>query len=157
MLFLNMFCRMGTLRFCVICFPFFGRTARQLHSAHIFCNTDLGKRTRSINRSIEQAGREAMVSSCKAWRSRTGARAVQVGEFYETYGIDAILMVQWAGLNPMGRASKLTPPRAGAPSSPAPPLHPLPPVVPPRALSPRGRSGVGFSTARFPLPAVPLC
>eukprot|EP00884_Botryococcus_braunii_P005346 jgi/Botrbrau1/14812/Bobra.0332s0005.1 len=40
---------------------------------------------------------------------------VRVGEFYETYGIDAILMVQWAGLNPMGRASKHSPPRAGLP------------------------------------------
>ena len=43
----------------------------------------------------------------------TPSVVLQVGEFYETYGIDAVLMVQWAGLNPMGRASRLSPPRAG--------------------------------------------
>lgn len=36
----------------------------------------------------------------------------QVGEFYETQGMDAVVLVQWAGLNPMGRSS---PPRAGCP------------------------------------------
>ena len=36
----------------------------------------------------------------------------QVGEFYETQGTDAVVLVQWAGLNPMGRSS---PPRAGCP------------------------------------------
>lgn len=38
---------------------------------------------------------------------------VRVGEFYETIGIDAILMVQHAGLNPMGKEGN--PPRAGCP------------------------------------------
>lgn len=38
---------------------------------------------------------------------------VRVGEFYETIGIDAILLVQFAGLNPMGRDGN--PPRAGCP------------------------------------------
>jgi predicted GIY-YIG superfamily endonuclease len=37
----------------------------------------------------------------------------RVGEFYETIGIDAILMVQYAGLNPMGKEGN--PPRAGCP------------------------------------------
>lgn len=36
----------------------------------------------------------------------------QVGEFYETQGTDAVVLIQWAGLNPMGRS---TPPRAGLP------------------------------------------
>ena len=36
----------------------------------------------------------------------------QVGEFYETQGTDAVVLIQWAGLNPMGRSS---PPRAGLP------------------------------------------
>lgn len=36
---------------------------------------------------------------------------VRVGEFYETIGIDAILLVQHAGLNPMGKDGN--PPRAG--------------------------------------------
>lgn len=40
---------------------------------------------------------------------------VRVGEFYETIGIDAILLVQHAGLNPMGREGN--PPRAGCPRS----------------------------------------
>ncbi len=31
---------------------------------------------------------------------------VRVGEFYETWGIDAIMLVQWCGLNPMGRRAK---------------------------------------------------
>jgi hypothetical protein len=34
-----------------------------------------------------------------------------VGDFYETVGFDAVLMVQYAGLNPMGQ--KL--PKAGCP------------------------------------------
>lgn len=38
---------------------------------------------------------------------------VRVGEFYETIGIDAILLVQFAGLNPMGKDGN--PPRAGCP------------------------------------------
>jgi hypothetical protein len=38
---------------------------------------------------------------------------VRVGEFYETIGIDAILLVQYAGLNPMGKEGN--PPRAGCP------------------------------------------
>ena len=37
---------------------------------------------------------------------------VQVGEFYETMGIDAVLLVQHAGLNPMAQGD---PPRAGCP------------------------------------------
>lgn len=37
----------------------------------------------------------------------------RVGEFYETLGIDAILLVQHAGLNPMGREGN--PPKAGCP------------------------------------------
>lgn len=37
---------------------------------------------------------------------------VQVGEFYETMGTDAVLLVQHAGLNPMGQGD---PPRAGCP------------------------------------------
>ncbi|KAK9832926.1 hypothetical protein WJX74_001881 [Apatococcus lobatus] len=37
---------------------------------------------------------------------------VRVGEFYETMGTDAILLVQHAGLNPMGQGN---PPRAGCP------------------------------------------
>jgi hypothetical protein len=35
-----------------------------------------------------------------------------VGEFYEGCGIDAVLLVQHAGLNPMGQGG---PPRAGCP------------------------------------------
>lgn len=27
---------------------------------------------------------------------------MQVGEFYETYGVDALMMIEYAGLNPMG-------------------------------------------------------
>ena len=27
---------------------------------------------------------------------------VRVGDFYECYGYDAVNVVQWAGLNPMG-------------------------------------------------------
>ena len=37
---------------------------------------------------------------------------LQVGEFYETMGTDAVLLVQHAGLNPMGQGD---PPRAGCP------------------------------------------
>ena len=37
----------------------------------------------------------------------------QVGEFYEAIGTDAVVLVQWAGLNPMG--STHMPPRAGCP------------------------------------------
>jgi len=37
---------------------------------------------------------------------------VQCGDFYEAIGIDAVLLVQFAGLNPMGNRS---PPRAGCP------------------------------------------
>lgn len=37
---------------------------------------------------------------------------LQVGEFYEAVGIDAVLLVQHAGLNPMGSG---VPPRAGCP------------------------------------------
>ena len=37
----------------------------------------------------------------------------QVGEFYEAMGTDAVVLVQWAGLNPMG--STHMPPRAGCP------------------------------------------
>ena len=32
---------------------------------------------------------------------------VRVGEFFETYGIDSVLLVQWCGLNPMGRKPKV--------------------------------------------------
>ena len=39
--------------------------------------------------------------------------ALQVGEFYEAMGTDAVVLVQWAGLNPMG--STHMPPRAGCP------------------------------------------
>lgn len=41
----------------------------------------------------------------------------QVGDFYETMGIDAVMLVQYAGLNPMGVAGKGkgSPPRAGCP------------------------------------------
>lgn len=35
-----------------------------------------------------------------------------MGEFYEAVGIDAVLLVQHAGLNPMGSG---VPPRAGCP------------------------------------------
>ena len=41
-----------------------------------------------------------------------GGMFVQVGEFYETMGTDAVLLVQHAGLNPMGQGD---PPRAGCP------------------------------------------
>ncbi len=36
-----------------------------------------------------------------------------MGEFYEAMGTDAVVLVQWAGLNPMG--STHMPPRAGCP------------------------------------------
>jgi hypothetical protein len=36
----------------------------------------------------------------------------QVGEFYETMGCDAVLLVEYAGLNPMGNSDL---PRAGCP------------------------------------------
>ena len=39
-------------------------------------------------------------------------RRAQVGEFYETQGTDAVVLVQWAALNPMGRKAL---PRAGCP------------------------------------------
>lgn len=39
-------------------------------------------------------------------------RRLQVGEFFESVGIDAVLLVQHAGLNPMGAGD---PPRAGCP------------------------------------------
>ena len=39
--------------------------------------------------------------------------SAQVGEFYETMGTDAVLLVQHAGLNPMGALSAV--PRAGCP------------------------------------------
>ncbi len=38
--------------------------------------------------------------------------ACQCGDFYEAVGMDAVLLVQFAGLNPMGNRS---PPRAGCP------------------------------------------
>ena len=38
--------------------------------------------------------------------------AAQCGDFYEAVGTDAVLLVQFAGLNPMGLKS---PPRAGCP------------------------------------------
>lgn len=38
----------------------------------------------------------------------------QVGEFYETMGLDAVMLVQWANLNPMG-GKDANPPRAGCP------------------------------------------
>ena len=37
---------------------------------------------------------------------------MQIGEFYETIGTDAVLLVQYAGLNPMGNYGF---PRAGCP------------------------------------------
>ena len=37
---------------------------------------------------------------------------MQVGEFYETMGIDAVMLVQHAGLNAMAQGD---PPRAGCP------------------------------------------
>lgn len=40
---------------------------------------------------------------------------IRIGDFYETVGIDAVLLVQHAGLNPMGRPSKGNPVRAGFP------------------------------------------
>ena len=40
--------------------------------------------------------------------------ATQVGEFYEAVGIDAVLLVQHAGLNPMASGAG-RPPRAGCP------------------------------------------
>lgn len=36
-----------------------------------------------------------------------------MGEFYEAMGTDAVVLVQWAGLNPMGKTHM--PPRAGCP------------------------------------------
>lgn len=39
-------------------------------------------------------------------------RAVQCGDFYESVGTDAVILVQFAGLNAMGSKS---PPRAGCP------------------------------------------
>ncbi|CAE8620921.1 unnamed protein product [Polarella glacialis] len=39
---------------------------------------------------------------------------VQVGDFFEAWGVDAVMMVQWCGLNPMARK-----PRAGFPVSAA--------------------------------------
>ncbi|BDA51431.1 probable DNA mismatch repair protein MutS at C-terminar half [Coccomyxa sp. Obi] len=39
---------------------------------------------------------------------------VRVGEFYETMGTDAVVLMQWAGLNPMGNGN---PPRAGCPAA----------------------------------------
>ena len=45
-------------------------------------------------------------------RKETSSLLMQVGEFYETMGIDAVLLVQHAGLNPMGVGD---PPRAGCP------------------------------------------
>ncbi|EIE20036.1 hypothetical protein COCSUDRAFT_58259 [Coccomyxa subellipsoidea C-169] len=39
---------------------------------------------------------------------------VRVGEFYETMGTDAVVLMQWAGLNPMGAGN---PPRAGCPAA----------------------------------------
>jgi hypothetical protein len=30
----------------------------------------------------------------------------RVGEFYETYGVDALMMIEHAGLNPMGNRAK---------------------------------------------------
>lgn len=37
---------------------------------------------------------------------------LQVGEFYETFGLDAVLLMQFCGLNPMGNRD---PPAAGLP------------------------------------------
>lgn len=37
-----------------------------------------------------------------------------MGEFYETMGTDAVVLMQWAGLNPMGNGH---PPRAGCPAA----------------------------------------
>jgi len=58
----------------------------------------------------EQPG-SAVAASGNARPLRGGGRA-QVGEFYEAQGTDAVMLVQWASLNPMGRKP---PPRAGAP------------------------------------------
>ena len=44
--------------------------------------------------------------------SRLPVTVLQVGEFYETMGTDAVMLVQHAGLNPMGQGD---PPRAGCP------------------------------------------
>lgn len=38
----------------------------------------------------------------------------QVGAFYEAVGIDAVLLMEYAGLNPMGGTDRQTP-RAGCP------------------------------------------
>ena len=46
----------------------------------------------------------AVAQSCCAF--------LQVGEFYKTMGTDAVMLVQHAGLNPMGQGD---PPRAGCP------------------------------------------
>ena len=47
------------------------------------------------------------------WQHVKLIHAMQIGEFYETVGTDAVMLVQWAGLNPMGRGD--TAPRAGCP------------------------------------------
>lgn len=57
------------------------------------------------------AARVCCAASGNARPLRGGGRA-QVGEFYEAQGTDAVMLVQWASLNPMGRKP---PPRAGAP------------------------------------------
>ena len=53
------------------------------------------------------------VPSTQDIRASHGVSPPQVGEFYEAMGTDAVVLVQWAGLNPMG--STHMPPRAGCP------------------------------------------
>ena len=52
-------------------------------------------------------------ASALSWCDMTWLPSAQVGEFYEAMGTDAVVLVQWAGLNPMG--STHMPPRAGCP------------------------------------------
>lgn len=49
---------------------------------------------------------------CSPTPLRAAPPRTQVGEFYEAVGTDAVLLVQHAGLNPMGAGN---PPRAGCP------------------------------------------
>ena len=69
----------------------------------------------------EPSGQRAIPFTCLVHNTRSQhsfrCRCVpppcmQVGEFYEAVGIDAVLLVQHAGLNPMGDG---VPPRAGCP------------------------------------------
>eukprot|EP00435_Cladocopium_sp_Y103_P069309 s237_g33.t1 len=50
----------------------------------------------------------ALFAQALQWKSQTPhcVLLVQVGDFFEAWGIDAVMLVQWCGLNPMARRAR---------------------------------------------------